>query len=86
MQNWVKFSLFAIRVMSEVQIVLLRTCGVQLIRAVRACTKFSVWCDFAEMNMFRRRTPARVALPAALTCQEKAIFLLFQLVTRYMTR
>ena len=74
MQNWGKFSLFAIRVMSEVQIVLLRTRGVQLIRAVRACTKFSVWCDGAEMNIFRRRTPARVALPAAVTCQEKRFF------------
>jgi hypothetical protein len=49
-------------------------------------TKFSVSCDFAEMNMFRRRTPARVALPAAVTCQEKRFFSLFQLVTRYMTR
>ena len=74
MQNWGKFFMFAIRVMSEVQIVLLRTCGVQLIRAVRACTKFSVWCDGAEMNMFRRCTPARVASPAAVTCQEKRFY------------
>ena len=63
-----------IRVMSEVQIVLLRTRGVQLIRACARSTKFSVSCDFAEMNMFRRRTPARVALLAAMTCQEKRFF------------
>ena len=75
MQNWGKFFLFAIRVMSEVQIVLLRTtCGVQLIRAVRACTKFSVRCDGAEMNIFRRCTPARVASPAAVIYQEKRFF------------
>jgi hypothetical protein len=56
--------------------------------ALRACTKFSVWCDGAEMNTQyrRRRAPARVASPAAVTYQEKTIFLLLQLVTRYMTR
>ena len=37
-------------------------------------TKFSLSCDFAEMNMFRRRTPARVALPAAVTYEEKRFF------------
>ena len=37
------------------------TRDVQLIRAVRACTKFSMRCDGAGMNIFRRRTPARAA-------------------------
>jgi hypothetical protein len=87
MQNWGKFSLFAIRVLSEVQIVLLQDawCTAHT-RAARACTKLSVWCDGAEMNIFSRCTPAKVASPAARTYQEKQFFLLFQLVTRYMTR
>ena len=62
--------------MSEVRIVLLRTCGVQLIRAARACTKFSVWCDGAEMNIFRRRTLAMVSSPVAVTYQEKRFFII----------
>jgi hypothetical protein len=75
MQNWGKFSLFAIRVMSEVQIVLLRTCGVQLIRAcARVVLNLACGAISAEMNMFRRRTPARVALPAAVIYQEKRLF------------
>jgi hypothetical protein len=45
MQNWGKFSLFAIRVMSEVQIVPKSYCrmrGVQLIRGLRAQLKAGV--------------------------------------------
>jgi hypothetical protein len=34
---------------------------VLLIRAARACTKFSMRCDGAGMNIFRRRTLARAA-------------------------
>jgi hypothetical protein len=78
MQNWGKFSLYTIRAMGEVQIVLSGYCGtrgVQLIRAALARTKFSMWCDGAEMDIkARRRTPATVASPAAVTYQEKYFF------------
>ena len=51
-------------------------------RGARACTKFSMWCDGAEMNIIRIRTPARATSPAAVIYQEKRFFLLSQLVSR----
>ena len=45
-------------------------------RGARACTKFSMRCDGAEMNIIRRRTPARAASPAAVIYQEKQFFII----------
>jgi hypothetical protein len=44
--------------------------------ALRARVLNLAWCDGAEMNIFRRRTPARVASPAAVTYQEKRFFII----------
>ena len=58
------------------------TRDVQLIRAARACTEFSMRYDGVGMNIFRRRTPARAA---SLTPRPLASFFVcfYFLVMRY---
>ena len=45
-------------------------------RGARACTKFSMRCDGAEMNIIRRRTPARATSAAAVIYHEKRCFII----------
>jgi hypothetical protein len=78
MQNWGKFSMFRVRHPGDergANSPTARRVVYSSYARARACTKFSVWCDGAEMNIFRRRTLAKVASPAAaLTYQEKRFF------------
>ena len=64
--------------MREVQIVLLRDAWYTAhTRGACTCTKFSMRCDAgAEMNIFRRRTPAKAASLASVIYQEKRFFII----------